>query len=77
MSQLDDKPEVEANGGEIHAQPPEAFTGLRLSAVKKSAAGLPAVVSSMWRVWREMGVIRGLRALRALNQPGERAELIA
>jgi len=63
-------PPADANGGDVHAQPPEEFTGLRVTPAKKGAAGLPAVVSSMWRVWREMGIVRGLRALRMLNQPG-------
>jgi molybdopterin-dependent oxidoreductase alpha subunit len=52
------------------AQPPEEFTGLVVSPPAKAAAGIKSVTNSMMRVWREMGLVRGVRALLKLNQPG-------
>ncbi len=69
MSEADQKTE-ESHGGDVRAQPPEEAAGPRVSPMQRSAAGLPAVVKSLGRVWREMGVVRGARALLALNQPG-------
>ncbi len=51
-----------------HAENPERFTGLRLGEVAEVAAGLPAVASSMRHVFGEMGIVRGVTALFALNQ---------
>ena len=47
---------------------PEEFTGLKRGKVKKSAAGLKAVLVSAKKVFTEAGVIRGLKALKHLNQ---------
>jgi molybdopterin-dependent oxidoreductase alpha subunit len=55
---------------QVRAQPPETVAGLSTSRRATSAAGIPSVVSSMWHVWREMGIVRGVRALLRLNQPG-------
>ena len=60
---------AELAAGEVRAQPPEEFTGLRTTAMKKAAVGAASVVTAMTRVWREMGLSRGLRGLLALNQP--------
>jgi molybdopterin-dependent oxidoreductase alpha subunit len=49
---------------------PEVFTGLKLTAPKETAAGIPAVLSSAKHVFGEMGIGRGLKALAALNQKG-------
>lgn len=49
---------------------PERFTGLKLGEVKKYAAGIPAVVSSLQQVYGEAGFIRGNKALFKLNQKG-------
>ena len=61
---------VDTENRQVRAQPPEKLTGLSTSEPAKSAAGLKAVAISMFRVWREMGLSRGLRALLRLNQPG-------
>jgi molybdopterin-dependent oxidoreductase alpha subunit len=53
------------------AQPPPAFTGLKLDKPKTVAAGLPAVVSSVKHVFGAMNVGRGLKALLNLNQKGK------
>jgi molybdopterin-dependent oxidoreductase alpha subunit len=48
----------------------EKLTGINLDRPKKSAAGLPAVVSSMKHISSEAGLIRGNKALLDLNQKG-------
>src|SRR5690349_1982389 len=50
------------------AENPESFTGLSLGPVKKTAAGIPAVISSFKHIIGEAGLIRGLKALNKLNQ---------
>ncbi|GAA4411847.1 FdhF/YdeP family oxidoreductase [Nibrella viscosa] len=52
----------------VLAQPPEAFTGLRLTKPAKTAAGVPAVYKSIAFSWGEAGVGRGTHALLKLNQ---------
>lgn len=50
------------------AENPEEFTGIKLTAPKKVAAGMGAVLSSVQHVFGEMDVKRGLKALAQLNQ---------
>ncbi|MFI5151242.1 MAG: FdhF/YdeP family oxidoreductase [Bacteroidia bacterium] len=50
------------------AENPERFTGLRLAETKKVAAGIPAVVSSVQHILKEMNAFRGFKALAKLNQ---------
>ncbi len=52
------------------AENPDRFTGLHLGPVKKSAAGLPAVLESLKQVVSEAGVSRGLKALNHMNKKG-------
>lgn len=52
------------------AECPEAFTGLRTTEPATTAAGMPAVVSSLRHAWGEAGVARGTRTLMLLNQKG-------
>lgn len=47
---------------------PEDFTGIHLTAPKTTAAGIPAVFSSIQHVFGEMSVGRGVKALFAMNQ---------
>lgn len=47
---------------------PEELTGLHSGHVKKTAAGIPAVVASFKQVFGEAGIVRGLKALGKLNQ---------
>jgi anaerobic selenocysteine-containing dehydrogenase len=49
---------------------PEKHTGLKKGRIKKSAAGITAIVSTMKEVIGEAGVKRGLKALANLNQKG-------
>ena len=52
----------------VLAQPPEALTGLKLSAHEKVAAGITAVIKSMEFSWSEGGLSRGTRGLLHMNQ---------
>jgi molybdopterin-dependent oxidoreductase alpha subunit len=52
------------------AENPEALTGLQRGKIKRSAAGLEAVVVSGKQVFSEAGVVRGLKALNQLNKKG-------
>jgi molybdopterin-dependent oxidoreductase alpha subunit len=52
----------------VRAQPPEEFTGLKLTPIKEVAGGVPAVVQSMKFAVEEMGPVRGLRLLNQMNQ---------
>ena len=52
----------------VLAQPPETFTGLKLEARAKVAAGVTAVIKSMEFNWGEAGVGRGTRGLLKMNQ---------
>ncbi|MBS1562802.1 MAG: molybdopterin-dependent oxidoreductase, partial [Bacteroidetes bacterium] len=59
------------NDEQIHndgAENPETLTGLHTGDIKKTAAGIPAVLSSFRHVFEEAGVLRGLKALGKLNQ---------
>ena len=52
------------------AEPPVELDGLKVSAPKTVAAGVPAVVQSLRHLWGEMGVVRGTKAMLKLNQVG-------
>ena len=56
--------------GSNGAENPDDLTGLHTGKVKKTAAGIPAVVSSFRHVIGEAGIGRGLKALSQLNQKG-------
>lgn len=47
---------------------PEEFLDIKLTEPKLTAAGIPAVISSVKHVFSEMGPIRGAKALFKLNQ---------
>ncbi|MFC0776287.1 FdhF/YdeP family oxidoreductase [Terrimonas alba] len=47
---------------------PSGLTGLKLGPVKKSAAGIPAVLSTFKHIAAEPGIIRGWKALAKMNQ---------
>jgi molybdopterin-dependent oxidoreductase alpha subunit len=54
--------------GSAGAENPERFTGLKLGPIKKTAAGIPAVLSGLRQVLAEAGLLRGWKALKKLNQ---------
>ncbi|MCU0440883.1 MAG: FdhF/YdeP family oxidoreductase [Bacteroidia bacterium] len=47
---------------------PELFSELKRTAPKKTAAGIPAVVSAVKHIFSEMDLARGTKALLSLNQ---------
>ena len=47
---------------------PKQFKGLKIGPVKKTAAGIPAVLSGLRHVLSEAGLIRGWNALKKMNQ---------
>jgi len=49
---------------------PDNHTGLEKGRIKKTAAGIPAILSSMKHVFGEAGVGRGVKALAHLNKKG-------
>jgi len=51
-------------------QPPIKFTGISLSAPKQYAAGIPAILSSLKFIRKEVGVAKGFKLLKAMNQLG-------
>src|SRR6516162_11878043 len=55
---------------EIYAEPPPEPARPAATSPKTSAGGFSSVTSAMSRVWREMGINRGVRSLLRLNQPG-------
>lgn len=50
------------------AENPEQHTGFRKGDVKKLAAGIPAIVSSLKKVAGEAGMVRGMKALNKMNK---------
>jgi molybdopterin-dependent oxidoreductase alpha subunit len=50
------------------AENPGKFTGLKRGKIKKTAAGLKAVIAGAKQVFIEAGVVRGLKALKHLNK---------
>jgi molybdopterin-dependent oxidoreductase alpha subunit len=52
------------------AQPPEDFTGIKLSPASETAGGLPAIASALKHSWAEMGAARTLKTLTRINQKG-------
>ena len=47
---------------------PEGFTGLKVTEPERFAAGLPAIISTAKHALGEMGIVRSLRTLTAMNQ---------
>ncbi len=52
----------------VRAQPPETIAALDRRPPPSVAGGIPAIVASARHVFREAGLLRGTRLLRALNQ---------
>ncbi len=50
------------------AQPPQKFTGIKLGNPKTYAAGIPAVLSSLNHINKEVGIVDGVRLLNKMNQ---------
>jgi molybdopterin-dependent oxidoreductase alpha subunit len=52
------------------AQPPEGFTGIKISPASETAGGMPAIMSALKHSWAEMGAARTLKTLTRINQKG-------
>ncbi len=52
----------------VHAQPPEKLTGIKLTKVPESAAGVPAIKSALAHVNDEVGIGKGIGLLAKINQ---------
>ena len=51
-----------------NAQPPEKLTGIELTEVPKTSVGPKAIGSALSHIKNEVGVIKGIRLLKNLNQ---------
>ena len=58
------------NSFKYSGQPPVEFTGISLEKPKKFAAGVPAIISSLKFIKREVGFAKGIKILNSLNQKG-------
>lgn len=59
---------MELNPNKPDPENPEEFLEIKLTEPKETAAGIPAVVSSIKHVFGEMNALRGTKALLKLNQ---------
>jgi molybdopterin-dependent oxidoreductase alpha subunit len=53
-----------------NAQPPEKLTGIQLKGIPHSAVGVKAIKQSIVHITSEVGLIKGIRLLKNLNQKG-------
>ena len=53
-----------------NAQPPEKLTGIQLKEIPHSAVGVKAIKQSIVHITSEVGLIKGIRLLKNLNQKG-------
>lgn len=54
----------------VRIVPPETFEDLKLTARKQKAAGIPAVLSSLQHLKKELGIWQGIKRLNKMNQKG-------
>jgi molybdopterin-dependent oxidoreductase alpha subunit len=52
----------------VQAQPPEETAPLEIKPISRVSGGIPSVLSAAKYTFKEMGVVRGLRTLRQVNQ---------
>ena len=57
-----------ANKRDVQILPPEEFANLKLTKMKEKAVGIPAIISSMRHISKEMGIWRGIKLLNKMNQ---------
>ena len=53
---------------EINAQPPEKLTGIKLVKVPETSVGINAIKSALTQIKNEVGVVKGIKLLKNLNQ---------
>ncbi|APZ47914.1 hypothetical protein BW723_17140 [Polaribacter reichenbachii] len=51
-----------------NAQPPEKLTGIELKEIPKSSVGPKAIATALGHIKNEVGVVKGIRLLKNLNQ---------
>ena len=54
--------------GKSREEPPEEFAGIEVKPPKKTAAGIPAILSTLQHSYSEMGVINAVKTLLKVNQ---------
>jgi molybdopterin-dependent oxidoreductase alpha subunit len=52
----------------IKAQTPEKLTGIKITKIPRSAAGIEAITSALTHINDEVGIIKGIHLLKNLNQ---------
>jgi molybdopterin-dependent oxidoreductase alpha subunit len=52
----------------IKAQPPEKLTGIQLTKIPRSAVGVKAITSALTHIKDEVGILKGIRLLKNINQ---------
>lgn len=60
----------ESTPPKVSAQPPQETSPPEIQRPTKIAGGLPAIVSAVKSIGKEMGIARGTRTLLKINQPG-------
>lgn len=60
----------ESTPSNVASQPPQESSLPEVQQPKKIAGGLPAIVSAVKSIGKEMGIVRGTRTLLKINQPG-------
>jgi molybdopterin-dependent oxidoreductase alpha subunit len=68
MSKNDKQGKEETPASAANPENPEELMDMKLSRPKTTAAGIPAVISSVQHMLHEMNAVRGFKALMALNQ---------
>jgi molybdopterin-dependent oxidoreductase alpha subunit len=53
---------------DLKAQPPEEFTGIKLTEIPKTAAGFKAIKSTFKHIAEEVGLLKGIGLLSKINQ---------
>ena len=53
---------------EMNAQPPEKLTGIKLIKVPETSVGVKAIKSALTHIKDEVGVVKGIKLLKNLNQ---------
>lgn len=48
--------------------PPEEFSNIKITPIKKKAVGIPAIVSTMKHISKELGIWQGIKVLNKMNQ---------
>ncbi|HWP93390.1 MAG TPA: FdhF/YdeP family oxidoreductase [Thermodesulfobacteriota bacterium] len=54
--------------GKSREEPPEEFAGIEVKPPKKTAAGIPAILSTLQHSYNDMGVINAVKTLLKVNQ---------